>query len=269
MLKQPTYMIVVMSYNMPIESSEIYNRLINDGVLPKNITVIDNGSEKKYRSDKANFILPWNIRAAGQMDIALSYCIKYFPREYYITITTSAELSPDINYSIKLNENLKDMNNIGNCGFLAFSLKGVDAKKFPEQNFDELTDKYSVIMQRYQTIAIAWSDKLIREAYKKELGCFNPNIIRGWGMDFDFILLSYKLALVPYVTKDLHVIWHQNLGYKKSLLDEDLKTYRMNSKIECKKAILKTWGKNYFDILIYYRDGFLKWLIHKASKVMR
>lgn len=232
---------VIFNYNLPDETSEIYNKLISDGFDPKKIIVVDNGSDKREPPSCSNFLLPENIRFTGQAFMVLSYLLKFFEFEQLLLITTSAGVLSERNYFQDVNSVVKFANE-NNAGFVASSLIGGKTEdNAPRQLCSNMTDAFVPVF-KYQPIAMLVSKKLLLKCYEKSSAYFNLDLKRGWGIDRELQYVANLNGMTCYVARDFTVEWRTNLGHRKKMADESVNQYASEADREMVTVLSKRYG---------------------------
>ncbi|HDY67938.1 MAG TPA: hypothetical protein ENH85_09125 [Candidatus Scalindua sp.] len=233
---------IILSYNLPKETDQIHDKLVNDGF--KDIIVVDNGSDKCPPAKSANLLLPKNIRATGQAKIALMYCMSYFPADYYWLITTSTVLLDRVDYVKKIQEAFQDLREI-EVGVLSPALdsnKAIATQRYTAEN----AKKQYLICFHPELVASLVSHKLLEKCREKKKAYFEKAFVRGWGCNYELLheaVLGNAWAVIHH---SMPVKWVSNLGYKKNVGGEDLESYFKNAGREMETTLTKKYGRNWY-----------------------
>ncbi|MCP4354932.1 MAG: hypothetical protein GY793_04730 [Proteobacteria bacterium] len=224
-------------------TDDLYAKLISDGFAKEDIVLVDNGSDKKKPAKNTGLALPWNVRVSGQMAMSLRYLHDYFPQDYYMIVTTSVKLFDNVNYKEVTDKIIADMKN-RDIGFVTSSLSGGFSEKFSSQYYDDLVDEYqdTGIFQPMMTI---YSHKLIEFSIDNKAGCFNLDLIRGYGMELEMKYLANINGLETLVAKKFHMEWLVNNTHKKGLADENQNSYKNKATQEMERVFIKKYGVNW------------------------
>lgn len=230
---------VILNYNQPEEADKIYEKLINDGF--KDIISVDNGSDLKPKAKFANFTLPKNIKAVGQIKMALIYAMDYFPADYYWIINTSSELVDNVNYKTALNKSILSITKDGiNPGIISPSLISDETMK--HQIYNEETSKDFSIACWCECISPLISHKLLEKTRQNNTGFFEPETQRGWTAGHEIGFEAVKNELWWVLDHKLPVKWNKNIGYKKNVGGESLKKYKTEAASEMKRILRRKYG---------------------------
>ncbi|MFM4940801.1 hypothetical protein [Aeromonas enteropelogenes] len=255
--------VVIFNYNLPEESDIIYNKLILDGFLKKDVFLVDNGSDKAVKAENTNFSLPINVRFTGQAFMFLTYLLKFIEFDNVLLVTTSAGLKDDINYLDELNALKNDFNG-QEFGFISASLNGgLTDTNAPEQSVDNITSKYKEVYA-YQPIATLVSKRLLELCSATNSAYFNLDLKRGWGIDRELQYIANKNNLRCFVSRDFTVEWRTNLTYNKNMADESKSSYHGNALQEMQTVLVKKYGLNWEAL---FKESFYKGKVDFKEKV--
>lgn len=232
-----------MNYNLPSHADGIYEKLIKDGFNKNNVILVDNGSDKADVAKNTTMRLPWNIRVTGQMKMSMDYLLDYFPEDYYLYISTSASLYDDINYKQVIDYIIDDLSS-QNVAMIASSLSGGLYKNFPTQNHDLLKYEYSIV-GLLQPMMVIYEDRFLRSCRNNNIGCYNPSLIRGHGIDTEMRFFADKINKKCIVARDMHIEWLTNHTHVLGLADEPRSQYKAKARKEAVNAFYDRYGKNW------------------------
>lgn len=214
---------IIFNYNMPEASDALFEKLVSDGFLFKDIILVDNGSDRYPAPKNANFKLPYNVRFTGQAYMVISYLLNFFDDQNYLLITTSGRLLADVNYKLSFERLIEASNS--NYGFIATGLfGGLTDTNAPDQLFCP-SDSHLVRIYKYQPIVMVVSRKLLELCRNFEAAYFNPNLRRGWGIDRELQFLADLNGIDCYVDRSLPVEWLTNSTHAAGRADEPTDSY--------------------------------------------
>lgn len=232
---------IILSYNLPEETDQIYAKLVNDGF--KDIIVVDNGSDKCPPAKSANLLLPKNIRVTGQAKIALIYCMDYFPADYYWLITTSAVLLDRINYQERIQQAFKDLDMI-KVGILSPSIIGGNYFDLPcQKHVGNENKRYSTCDFQLQLIGAIVSHELIEMCRRKRKAYFNFDLYRGHGLDWELCYIALKNNFWPIVDYNMQIEWIVNSTFKRGVDVETREEYHKLAGKEYVNSFIKQYGQ--------------------------
>ncbi|MFM2637862.1 hypothetical protein [Vibrio vulnificus] len=235
---------VIFNYNLPDEADSIYSKLVSDGVCPKSIIIVDNGSDKDKIPKSANFILPKNLRFTGQAYFTSTLLLDFYDYDYCVYITTSAGLFDYINYCKEVNRVINYMT-LNNAGFTVASLKGGRTKdSAPNQDIDSLKRDYQQVFD-YQPILSVISIELLSLCRTSNSAYFNLDLKRGWGIDRELQYVANLNNLPCFVSKRLSVEWRTNLAHQKGVADESVSNYRTEAELEMLSVFSDKYGSDW------------------------
>ncbi len=235
---------IVFNYNLPNETTHIYEKLVFDGFNKNKILIVDNGSDKQPAASCTNFSLPVNVRFTGQAFMAISYLLNFFQFDHLLLITTSAGFLEERNYVKDLEKVIEHSKN-HKAGFITSSLIGGSTElNAPDQNH-ALINKDFTNVYKYQPIATVISRQLLVLCQKSSSAYFNLSLKRGWGIDRELQYIANINKMPCYVSKDFVVEWKTNLAHRKKLADESLENYHSEAKIEMIQVLEKKYGRSW------------------------
>ncbi|MBE8222063.1 MAG: hypothetical protein HAW60_04955 [Bdellovibrionales bacterium] len=246
---------IIMNYNLPDITDDIYNILKSSGF--EDILSVDNGSDINPLAKSANFILPKNIKSSGQIRMSLTYLMDYFPADYYLLINNSGNLFSNINYK-KIIE--KDIEHLKaqflkkkffkkKLGVLLASM--LDKPNIPRKHLRQFVDK----SQEYRsifcptTLCMAVSHDLLTICRKNNSSFFNLSLKRGWGNDLELFYEANKNNYINIVSSNFYTEWLINRGYKLNLGGEPVDDYHKYAMEEMQTSFNKKysvfWNKRF------------------------
>ncbi|SMY16433.1 hypothetical protein [Photobacterium aquimaris] len=237
---------VLFNYNLPKQTDDTYNVLINNNFDPKHIIVVDNGSDKAPLALSTNLSLPFNVRFSGQANTTLQFLMTYRPSDYYLLITTSAKLDQKLDYFHITDHIINELS--ASFGVVMASLIGGETEQIsPEQSHDDLTRHAKAYRSVYsaQPIMTLVSHQLLSICYKKRAAYFNTDLKRGHGIDIELQHIALTHGLTTFVSRDLWVHWKTNQAHKLNLADESAYEYRCQAQAEMEKCFAKRYGEQW------------------------
>ncbi|SKA03698.1 hypothetical protein [Photobacterium toruni] len=247
---------VIFNYNLPKQTDETYNILIKNNFSPDHIIVVDNGSDKAPQALSTNLSLPFNVRFSGQANTTLQFLMHYHPSEYYLLITTSAELDSKLNYFQICHQIIAERSK--SFGVVMASLIDGETEKItPQQSHHDLMHQMTPYRAVYsaQPIMTLVSHQLLSICYKKHAAYFNTDLKRGHGIDIELQHMALSHGLTTVVSRDLWVHWKTNQAHKLNLADESAYEYRCQAQAEMEKCFAKRYGEQWE---IQFRSQFAK-----------
>lgn len=237
---------VIFNYNLPDQTDEIYDHLVQCGFDEKSILVVDNGSDKATKPKSTNLALPFNIRFSGQANITLNLLMTYRPSPYYLLITTSAELEATLNYK-QICQRIIDENSSSFGVVMASLIGGETAKISPQQSHEYLRQNDIAYCTLYsaQPIMTLISHELLLICQKNNAAYFNIQLIRGHGIDIELQHMALTHGLMTYVSRDLWVYWKTNQVHKLQLADESAEEYRCQAQAEMEQCFAIKYGDHW------------------------
>lgn len=269
---------IILNYNQPEETDALYYKLKKDGF--ENIIVIDNGSDLRPVPTSANLRLPWNIFSVGQSKIGLIYAMDHFPADFYWLISTSTGLSAHIDYLKGFQHSFQSMESsvFKHMGMMSVAIMQGDNPSPAFQQFPPAPPHTSDFAICYWCTYLSpiISHPLLEICRNKNSAFFEKRALRGWSVTQELIHEIIEHDLHWILNKTMHIQWHKNLGFKKSVGGESLDTYRDKNALErdtimqekygvewrqslMSKFVSKTIGQT-FAYPVYYYDAFGEYL---------
>jgi hypothetical protein len=267
---------VIFNFNMKFETSEIYSRLIADGVNATDIIIADNGSDDNEIHFKTRFRTPKNIRFIGQSFLLSSYLLNFEKDQEFVYITTSATLNAGHNYRDCITEVVNKNNN---WGFISASFNNDIPTSGPShlQHVSKVDSEFSEVFI-YQPVFLIISRRLLEKCYDDGSAYFNLALNRGWGLDFELQYTANIHGMRNFISKNLQVGWMTNAGHKQGKMDESLDSYQNHAYQEMDSVFSKRYGIDWKSIFfsefknIKYKKNlfeYLKLVVKKTKKSVR
>lgn len=231
---------VIFNFNMKFETSEIYSRLIADGVNETDIIIADNGSDDNEIHIKTRFQTPKNIRFIGQSFLLSSYLLNFEEDQEFVYITTSARLNAGHNYRDCITE---VVNKTNNWGFISACFNNDIPTSGPShlQHASKIDSEFSEVFI-YQPVFLIISRRLLEKCYEDGSAYFNLALNRGWGLDFELQYTANIHGMRNFISKNLQVGWMTNAGHKQGKMDESLNSYQSHASQEMDSVLSKRYG---------------------------
>lgn len=239
--------IVICNYNMPESTDNLAQHIKNTVKSPYDLVVVDNGSTERT-SDHTTLYLPENVQMTrGFMEGVRSLDETGRTYDFYWLIITSVEFDPeDKRDPVKLLTSNFDEN--------TFAVQPSLTKTGMETTAWEVLKPRNTLFRR-RVWATDYCCTMYRAAWFNELGRWNENLRRGWGVGDELFYLARKKGWKIY-TQDGYVMRHKiAIGYDLDRMGETYKKRAEKAKEEMDAEFIPKYGERYLDVLNWsYRE---------------
>lgn len=237
--------IVICSYNMPEYTDALVEHIQECVKLPYELVVFDNGSDKVPPSKHTTHSVKENIQMVPGFMRALENVS--YECDYYWLITTSCRFDKTDTrdpLDVLLPIFIKDSN--------AYAIQ-------PSMNIDygawkELLEPRTPPEPR-RVWALESIAAIFRASMFNELGRWNENLTRGWGIGSENYFLARKRGWHIYTHDGYCMNKDTFVGYEMGRMNETGEERSVKATEECDREFIPKYGEDYLDFLNWsYRE---------------
>jgi GT2 family glycosyltransferase len=242
--------IVICSYNMPEYTNGLVDHILGTTHRSYDLIVVDNGSDLTNLSQYTTHRLDKNI----QMVPGFMYGLDQLDGEYYaywlITTSVRFDTKDQRDYLDKLLDVLEN-DPLSYAAQPATLFMGIERERSAWKN---LLEPLSSGVPR-RVWATDYACTLYRADRFHQLGLWNKNLTRGWGVGSENFYLARKEGWHIYNHDGIVMFHDQGIGYQMERMKETAKERARKATEECDREFIPKYGNNYLEFLNWsYRN---------------